>query len=521
MTVDYRQPDGARQRPDLTFLRHRSRPVRQANSAIADFVAGRASAHAGARSSAAATPPPAPTTRPPASPSRPAPSPRPAPSQRPAPAAPPSTSDSSLDLFAPQPVPSRPAATTPTPPAAAAASTSLDLSGPAPAPPHRRLRRGRRPRTPARRWTCRRPPPHLSRLRGRSTGSSTSLDLSGPAPPPRDRRRDPGPPAPRWIWVPRRSSRRNGHRRAAPRRSTSALPPSPCPAGLRRRAPPAPGLPQRRTPRPRWISRLPRRLGARGSARTSTTAGQHCRPRSVRLDGTPHQARCADDPDAAGADRDADPGAVRGRHPDRSRRLPPPGSVICGSAAPTSCGRAGRRRCSTTPVGGTPRPGRPGGRSCWRPVSSSSGSRSTCVRSPIWNGVWCMPSRATGSNCAGAGRWSSRRSAATGSRCRSISPPSNAVAVLAIGLQHPRSAGAAVGDGPDRHHDPGGVPRLRVRPDHLAGRRSTRSTDRPATPRRRRRRAPTPLRVGTSYAGIGHTRRPDRDEGDTTQWASA
>src|SRR6478735_4591246 len=67
MTVDYRQPDGAKPRPDLTFLRRRSRPVRQTNSAIADFVAGRASAHA----SRSATPPPPPATTPPPATSRP------------------------------------------------------------------------------------------------------------------------------------------------------------------------------------------------------------------------------------------------------------------------------------------------------------------------------------------------------------------------------------------------------------------------------------------------------------------
>ncbi|MEP6560689.1 MAG: hypothetical protein ABJD68_06375, partial [Nakamurella sp.] len=88
MKLDGSAPSRAAKRPDLTFLRHRARPVRSANSPIAEFVAGRASAHAttGGRQ----TPPAAQVT--------------PAPATAPLPATGPVQESAGLDLFAAQPV---------------------------------------------------------------------------------------------------------------------------------------------------------------------------------------------------------------------------------------------------------------------------------------------------------------------------------------------------------------------------------------------------------------------------------
>ena len=185
MTIDAAAPDRAVKRTDLPFLRRRSKPVAAAHSKIADFVTGRATAHAGqpgARPGQPSARPGQPSARPgqpsaqPLNPSvgqRTAPVPPrttpaarpPVPAEpRPAPAPPP-TATSSLDLFAPQPVSPQPVSPQPVPPPAhpraasgppRSGSTSLDLGSPPPAPATTQSA------SPAR------------------VASSTSLDLGGP-----------------------------------------------------------------------------------------------------------------------------------------------------------------------------------------------------------------------------------------------------------------------------------------------------------------------------------------------------
>lgn len=125
MTIDASAPERAPRRADLTFLRHRAKPVRTVNPAIAEFVAGRASAHAGLPAAPRVDPKHAgphriSTVRQP----------------------PQSGSDSLLDLSSPVPAAQAPPppraapAPPPTPaPAPSGGSDLLDLSAPAPAAP--------------------------------------------------------------------------------------------------------------------------------------------------------------------------------------------------------------------------------------------------------------------------------------------------------------------------------------------------------------------------------------------------
>ncbi len=117
MTIDASAPERAPERSDLTFLRHRAKPVRAVNPAIAEFVAGRASAHARRPAVPQADPKPAATGR--------------ISTVRQPPSA---GTDSLLDLSAPAPVPAaRPAPVSP--PAPSGGSDLLDLSAPiSPAP---------------------------------------------------------------------------------------------------------------------------------------------------------------------------------------------------------------------------------------------------------------------------------------------------------------------------------------------------------------------------------------------------
>ncbi len=190
--IDATAPDQAPARTDLTFLRRRTRPVRTVNPAIADFVAGRVSAHvrhpsepsapvAGGSGESlldlGAPPPPGPSRAPVApavtdpldlgAPSRPATSLDLDPPQSVSPRLPAqSTVSTSLDLGAPGPAAPQVrssasanlldlgAATAPRRPApGSAASTSLDLGSPAEGghPPAPRVQHGRVKATPARR----------------------------------------------------------------------------------------------------------------------------------------------------------------------------------------------------------------------------------------------------------------------------------------------------------------------------------------------------------------------------------
>lgn len=189
MKLDASSPSRATKRPDLTFLRHRSRPVRSANSPIAEFVAGRASAHANTRQDSRAATPPSPATAPPATvppavsaPARTTPGGftgrpmTPAPASTPVPA----SSASSLDLFAPQQGNSldlsEPAQAPQAARAPSSSSTSLDLSGPAPAPVRSTATRSGSSSTSLDLGAQLAPPVATAR-----PGSSTSLDL-GAAP---------------------------------------------------------------------------------------------------------------------------------------------------------------------------------------------------------------------------------------------------------------------------------------------------------------------------------------------------
>lgn len=151
MTIDASAPDRAAKRTDLPFLRHRSRmaqPSRPAHSAMAEFVAGQATAHAHPTARSASTS-----------------------LDRDVPSVSSLDLGSSLDLSAPQPVPTQPVPTPPVPtPRQAAtvsrsegsADTSLDLSAPQPPPAVRRA--------------------------ASAASADTSLDLSAPAQPTAPRR---------------------------------------------------------------------------------------------------------------------------------------------------------------------------------------------------------------------------------------------------------------------------------------------------------------------------------------------
>ena len=269
--LDASAPTRAVKRTDLTFLRHRARPVRSARSPIAEFVAGRASAHANSRPENRAATAPAPASAPP-----------PAAAPAPAPAS------SSFDLSAPQQVSApRAAQPRPQPAPAGSAGSSLDLSEPTAAPRT----------TPARPHTSGNsldlsepsPPPGQPATRSPSSASSTSLDLGGaPVAPPTAATRQPSSStsldlgaAPLTRPTP-----------AASRGSTSldlspaARPPEPA-------APAAGPTPQARKVRPR--------------------TGYH--PTGRPLARAPHHPGRLDDPDLAVADRHPRPGCspVSGR----------------------------------------------------------------------------------------------------------------------------------------------------------------------------------------------------------------